>query len=93
MSKLILLSLLVCVSAALGSDSVRPVRYQAESLAPTNSPPTFDNGQLVVYNMASDSVYAPDGFLAYTIPWPENGLIAGVAVDTDQAAAAAVNVG
>ena len=93
MSKLILLFFVVCASAAIGADAVRHVRYQTESLAPTNSPPTFDNGYLVVYGLASHSVYAPDGSLAYNISWPEGVHITYIAVDTDQTAAAAADHG
>jgi hypothetical protein len=90
MFKLILLSSLVFSTLAVGA-SVREVYYQADSLTPSNIGPTFVNGYLVVYGR-NVSVYSPDGTLAYTISPPEHGFIHNVTVDTDQAAAAAVEV-
>jgi len=93
MLKLIVLSLLIISPASVGAESVRHVLYQAESIAPTNSPPTFDNGFLVVYSIGVATVYTRDGVLAYSIPVPDGHHIPYVAVDTDQTAAAAVNRG
>jgi hypothetical protein len=92
MPKLILLSFLVFSSAAVASESVREVYYQADTLTPSNIVPTFENGYLVVYGLRSVSVYARDGSLAYNITAPENGVIHNVAMDTDQTAAAAVEL-
>ncbi len=93
MFKLILLLFVVFSIAAVGSDSARQVYYQTDSLTPANIVPTFENGHLVVYDLKSASVYAPDGSLAYGIPVSENGYIPNVAVDTNRTAAAAVDHG
>jgi hypothetical protein len=91
MFKLILLSSLLFSTVAVGA-SVREVYYQADSLTPSNIGPTFVNGYLVVYGR-NVSVYSPDGTIAYRISPPEHGFIHNVTVDTDQTAAAAVEVG
>jgi hypothetical protein len=91
MFKLILLSSLVFSNVVVGA-SVREVYYQADSLTPSNIGPTFVNGYLVVYGR-NVSVYSPDGTIAYSISPPEHGFIHNVTVDTDQTAAAAVQVG
>lgn len=87
---LVLLCSVLFPAFAVAADSPRQVQYQAESLVPQNIVPTFDNGHVAVYGRDCVSVYAPDGTLAYRIPFPKKGDFVNVAVDTDRSAAAAV---
>jgi hypothetical protein len=87
---LALLALALFPASAAAADSVRQVVYQAETLTPANTAPTFDNGHLVLYGEDNVTVYAPGRSLAYRLPFPAKGTFVNVAVDTDRTAAAAV---